>query len=312
MTNTSTADGTEPGFFCELPDYTILSVRSIDNLKFLQGQFTCDLREVSSNAWRYGALCTPQGRMVGNFLLAEWAPNHHLLRLPKSAAEAVATTLNKFAPFYKGAVTDDGADFVLYGLVGGDRLPKFLPTLPTGSNGCALVDDTLQLRLDESRYECWVRRHTSGPFRQKLQEAFPEQPASAWDLLTVRRGLGEVRGQTVETWTPHMLNLPAIGAVNFKKGCYTGQEIVARTEYRGHQKRAMYRVESSGTVPEPGTEILDETQRAGEIVLASPAGPDGRWEALAVIGDSHIDHTLTCEQHALRLLDLPYPVTRNR
>lgn len=306
MPNTS-----DHSFFCALNAHTLLKVSSVDNLKFLQGQFTCDVREASNTQWRYGALCTSKGRVVGNFLLVQAAPNEHLLRLPLSTADAVAGTLGKFAPFYKGKVTRLDKDYRLFGLVGTKTLSALSPLFtaaPMAIGECAQTEAGILLRLDEQRHECWLKTSAADEVRLSLQAQLEERPASAWDLLSIRQGLAEVRGPTVEEWTPHMLNLQAVGAVNFKKGCYTGQEIVARTEYLGHQKRAMYRITGTGVPPADAAALLDGEQAAGEIVMSSVT--DGGWEALAVIGTSHLAKPLSCLGQPVQLLDLPYALQR--
>lgn len=304
MPNITPADIT----FCQLTQYSLLSVSSADNLKFLQGQFTCDVREVSGQQWRYGALCTSKGRMIGNFLLAAPTAGQHILRLPTSTFDAVSATLKKFAPFYKGTLTAMTADYALVGLAGkscAEFISNIFAAAPPESNGSVVTDDAVIIRLEAERYECWIKQPAFPAYRKKLLAIATEQPASVWDLLNIRSGLGEVRGTTIEEWTPHMLNLQAIGAINFKKGCYTGQEIVARTEYRGQQKRAMYRVQGSGSPPDAGITILDGEQNAGEMVIASASG-NGQWEALAVISEQHLDKPLHCQDSTLQLLDLPY------
>jgi folate-binding protein YgfZ len=313
MPNIAPADIT----FCRLTQYGLLSVSSADNLKFLQGQFSCDVREVSERQWRYGALCTSKGRMIGNFLLAAPIASQHILRLPTSTLDAVSATLKKFAPFYKGTLTTITTDYSLVGLAGkscAEFIRNVFTAVPTDTYGIAVMDDAVIIRLDAQRYECWIKQSAFPAYLEKLQTSATEQAESVWDLSNIRNGLGEVRGSTIEEWTPHMLNLQAIGAVNFKKGCYTGQEIVARTEYRGQQKRAMFRIkgrrlQGSGLAPEAGTEILDGEQKAGEIVMAS-ATDNGDWEALAVINDQHLDKPLHCQQGVIQLLDLPYTTNK--
>lgn len=315
MPNITPADIT----FCRLTQYGLLSVNSADNLKFLQGQFTCDVREVSDQQWRYGALCTSKGRMIGNFLLTAPVAGQHMLRLPISTLDAVSATLKKFAPFYKGVLTTMTTDYVLVGLAGehcAEFIREIFAAAPTEPNAVVTLNDAVIIRLDEQRYECWIKQSAFPAYQEKFLAGATEQPASVWDLWNIRSGLGEVRGTTIEAWTPHMLNLQAIGAVNFKKGCYTGQEIVARTEYRGQQKRTMvrikgHRVQSSGSLPLPeaGSTILDGEQSAGEIVMAS-ATDNNHWEALAVINDQHLDKPLLCQQDALQLLDLPYTLIK--
>src|SRR5690606_18303251 len=167
---------------------------------------------------------------------------------PASTLDTVRATLSKFAPFYKGVISTVTPDYVLVGLAGAtsnEVVRQIFATAPTESQDVAITENAIVIRIDEQRYECWINPSAFPACRDQLLATTTEQPASAWDLFNIRSGLGEVRGATIEEWTPHMLNLQAVGAVNFKKGCYTGQEIVARTEYRGQQKRAMYRVQGS-------------------------------------------------------------------
>lgn len=304
MPNITPADITT----CRLTQYGLLSVNSADNLKFLQGQFTCDVREVSGQQWRYGALCTSKGRMISNFLLTAPTADQHILRLAISTLDAVNATLKKFAPFYKGTLTDITSEYALIGLAGpscAEFIREVFAATPTEPNGMAVTEDAVIIRLDSQRYECWIKSSRFDLYREKLAAGSTEKNEHFWDLLNIRSGLGEVRGPTIEEWTPHMLNLQAVGAINFKKGCYTGQEIVARTEYRGQQKRAMYRIQGSGFAPDEGVAIQDGEQSAGEIVMAS-ASDDSQWEALAVINEQHLDKTLRCQQSTVQLLDLPY------
>ena len=295
-----------------LSQYGLLSVVSNDNLKFLQGQFTCDVKEVSAEQWRYSALCTNKGRMISNFLLAQVAANQHLLRMNASTIEAVATTLKKFAPFYKGTVTDSTNDYVILGLATSGTeatLDSLLQNIfATSLAATDIVKTTEQftlVKLDAQRYECWIKKESAEKIWQQLSSLTTVIDESQWMLMNIRAGLGEVRKPTIEEWTPHMLNLQAIGAVNFKKGCYTGQEIVARTEYRGQQKRAMYRVSGNGSAPETAATLVDGEQPAGEIVIAA-ATNNNQWEALAVISDPHLEKSLQCNGQALQILSLPY------
>jgi len=295
----------------------LLSVSSNDNLKFLQGQLTCDLKEVTTEQWRYGALCTNKGRMISNFLLAQVADNQHLLCMHGSTIDAVLTTLKKFAPFYKGAVVDCTHDYVIIGLATSGTetdLNNLLQTIFTTSlpaNHSAKTTGQFTLvKLDTHRYECWVKKEFEEHIWPALTNHATVVDESQWELINIRAGLGEVRKPTIEEWTPHMLNLQTVGAISFKKGCYTGQEIVARTEYRGQQKRAMYRIAGSGTAPATGSPLTEGEQNIGEIVMAQTTG-DKQWEALAVLSDKQLEGaTILCAGSTIQILDLPYPIRK--
>jgi folate-binding protein YgfZ len=275
------------------------------------------VKEVTVEQWRYGALCTNKGRMISNFLLTQVAANQHLLRMHAATIEAVVTTLKKFAPFYKGTVTDHTSDYVMMGLASagaGTALDSLLQTVfantPLDINSAKTTEQFTLIKLDAHRCECWIKKESAEKVWQQLSSLTTVVDESQWTLMNIRAGLGEVRKPTIEAWTPHMLNLQAVGAINFKKGCYTGQEIVARTEYRGQQKRAMYCVSGTGVAPETAAAILDGEQQAGEIVMAAPTH-NHAWEALAVIADPHLDKPLQCNGQALQLLSLPYPFRKS-
>jgi folate-binding protein YgfZ len=296
---------------CQLASAGLLSVASNDNLKFLQGQLTCDLKEVSAEQWRYGALCTNKGRMISNFLLAQTAPNRHLLRMHRSTIEAVETTLKKFAPFYKGTVQDQSADYIIVGIAADAEtaldgfVQGIFSTHLSGINAVKTTEQFTLVKLDKHRYECWINKNAADSYWQKSIAAASVTDETQWELLNIRAGLGEVRKATIEEWTPHMLNLQAVGAISFKKGCYTGQEIVARTEYRGQQKRAMYHISGTGAVPATATALT-----GGEIVMAQATSAD-KWEALAVLSDKDLEHTtLSCAGYPVQILDLPYAIRK--
>lgn len=128
-----------------------------------------------------------------------------------------------------------------------------------------------------------------------------------WQLAGIRAGLPQVYPQTHETFVAQMLNLDLLNGVSFEKGCYTGQEIIARTHFRGAIKRRMFRFECACPPPAPGTRILIGEQHAGDVVDAAAAGAG--CELLAVINLAHQDAELKLEGGAqLRKLPLPYSV----
>lgn len=294
----------------------LLSVSSNDNLKFLQGQLTCDLAEVNAGQWRYGALCTNKGRMISNFLLVQHATNQHLLRMHASTVDAVLNTLKKFAPFYKGTVSNSTTDYVVVGIAADNEadinnlVQEVFSTQLSDNNAAASTEQFTLLKLDARRYECWIKTAFVDHYWQKLTAKAAVTDEAAWELLNIRAGLGEVRQASIEEWTPHMLNLQTVGAISFKKGCYTGQEIVARTEYRGQQKRAMYRIGGSGAAPATAAALLEAEHNRGEIVMAQTVA-DNRWEALAVVADKELAGSiLSCNGTAVQILDLPYAIRK--
>lgn len=136
----------------------------------------------------------------------------------------------------------------------------------------------------------------------ELPEGHPYREAD-WQLAGIRAGLPQVYPETYETFVAQMLNLDLLGGVNFEKGCYTGQEIIARTHFRGAIKRRMFRFECAGQPPAPGTRVLAGEQHAGDVVDAAGS------ELLAVISLAQADAEMKLEGGAqLKKLPLPYSV----
>jgi len=153
--------------------------------------------------------------------------------------------------------------------------------------------------------------------RSQLAAQLQQADLNAWLLGQIRAGIGQVMPQTRELFIPQMLNLQAVGGVSFKKGCYTGQEIVARMQYLGKLKRRLYRLSlEADELPEPGTPLFSPSHNSaiGEVVIAAKA--DQSIELLAVLqaeaADSGDVRLGTLEGPGLHLLDLPYQLDRDR
>lgn len=284
---------------CPLTDRGVIAARGPDTGKLLQGQLTCDMEQLTPDNPLTGALCTVKGRTISNFSVTEAGENGIRLICHRGLVAATLETLKKYAVFYKTELSDESDHYHCLGMAGIDpvSVPGEAITFPvTGNRQACLV-------APDQAPELW------------WQLAADATPAGLhyWQLLNIRDGLGEVRPETREEFIPQMLNLQATGAVNFRKGCYTGQEIVARMHYLGKLKRRMYHLAASAAdAPAPGTPcaIPGKKANAGHVVLAEKAGQE-TIELLAVltddaaaspqleIGDSALD---------IQVLPLPYSV----
>jgi folate-binding protein YgfZ len=182
----------------------------------------------------------------------------------------------------------------------------------------ARAGQLLAVRLGEDRAELWVPAARASEVRERLAASLSEGSLNDWLLAQIRAGVGQVFGATRELFIPQMINLQAVGGVSFKKGCYTGQEIVARMQYLGRLKRRLYRLAlDAGELPAPGSELFSPVHGSsvGEVVLAARAGD--AIELLAVlqddaVADGRIRLGQAEEGPALRLLDLPYVLDSDR
>lgn len=284
-----------------ITDRGLIQLTGADNDKLLQGQLTCDMRQLNVGGSQPGALCDNKGRMISNVVVSRPREDTVLMSLPAELISITIDTLKKFAVFYKTDISDVSQDYCVLGLSGGPtELPAETETLSVNH----LVSTSLRLlALEKNRAESlW----------KQLRTDYSKAGLHYWEYLNITAGIGEVRKETTGEFIPQMLNLQHVGAVSFRKGCYTGQEIVARMQYRGKLKRRMYclHTELSNTPPPGTTVFLPGNQEAGSILLAREcAGAAPSQVVLAILteeaaasGRLIIGETET----ATRILPLPY------
>ena len=270
----SAADG-----IAALPHWGVIVARGEDAASFLHGQLTQDVSSLSAGQARLAGYCSPKGRLLASFVV--WRCGDGSLALACSA-DVLAPTLKRLSMFVLRArcnLADATAELPLWGLTGeaaGRALgPSALAARPWDQG---VFDGSSWLRLpDAAGVPRWMLAGTDAPARLSL----PEVPSQRWQLLEVCSGLPRITAATADHFVPQMVNFELVGGVNFKKGCYPGQEVVARSQYRGTLKRRLFLMTAHGELA-PGTEVFhsdDPSQPAGEVVNAA-AGPDGTWAAL--------------------------------
>ncbi|MGF6096973.1 YgfZ/GcvT domain-containing protein [Pseudomonas sp. 18175] len=307
----------DSAFFCPLSHEGVLAVRGSDAAKFLQGQLTCNLNYLSDTQASLGARCTQKGRMQSSFRILLQGDGV-LLAMATELLEPQLADLKKYAVFSKSKLTDESAAWVRFGLVNADQaLASLGLELPAETDSVVRTETLVAIRVSPGRAELWIPAEHADTVRSQLAAHLDEKPLNEWLLGQIRAGIGQVMPQTRELFIPQMLNLQAVGGVSFKKGCYTGQEIVARMQYLGKLKRRLYRLSlNSAEMPEPGTPLFSPSHNSsiGEVVIAAKA--DQVIELLAVLqaeaADSGDVHLGTLEGPGLQLLDLPYTLDRDR
>ena len=308
---------TDSAFFCRLSHEGLLAVRGPDASKFLQGQLTCNLNYLSADSASLGARCTPKGRMLSSFRIIQQGDGY-LLAMASELLDSQLTDLQKYAAFSKSKLSDESAQWLRIGLQGGDAVLASLGlSLPATADSVAHANDMLAVRLSDGRSELWAPIAQAEAVLATLTAHLREAPLNDWLLAQVRAGIGQVFGATREQLIPQMINLQALGGVSFKKGCYTGQEIVARMQYLGKLKRRLYRLSLTGDeVPAVATPLFSPMHGSsvGDVVLA--ARSSAGIELLAVVKeDALLDgnlHLGSLEGPALQRLDLPYTLDADR
>lgn len=291
----------------------LFSVLGPDAEKFLQGQLSCDLKEVSALGSRLGAHCNIKGHMH-SLLRVLRVQDGFWLRGQRDLLPGAQVLLKKYMVFSKAQSQDLSDEVVGLGCSGPGAavlVEKVLGQVPSEVDGVYASEGMLAVRVPGKRFEIWLPGDQALALLPELIEFAPLGTTDRWELDEIRAAVPDLRRETVEAFIPQMTNLQALRGVSFTKGCYTGQEIVTRLQHRGQLKRPMYRATvSSDSRPLPGTALHSaDKNNIGKVVLAAPAA-DGQFELLAVIVKDLAESTpiLLGSQNgpALELLDLPY------
>ena len=237
----------------------------------LQGQLTCQMDDLTPDVSRLGAQCNPQGRIISFFRLFFWMDAFYL-QMPLNLIPIAEAALKKYAVFYKVEITDVSADMQSLALTG-FKAEALLASLglpaPTITNAVMTTDSLsiTKLPCDEPLYEILGETTSIQNFQNKLSAQTQLQNESAWHLLQMRTGIPMIYAETSQQFLPHELNLPLIEAVSFNKGCYTGQEIIARMHYRGIAKKSVgLGKATASTPPTRGADIYTLGNAIGTLV----------------------------------------------
>ncbi len=271
----------------DLSHFGVIQVSGADALTFLQGQLTQDVAKITGAHAGFAGHCSPKGRLLAHFL-AWKSGDDYFLQLPRELLEPIQKRLKMYVLRSKVVLTDVSDSVVRFGVAGGNAASLIkdvfgdVPSQPmeivSPSNGTIIA-------MPNNRFEIFPKGDAAGLWQKLSQHAKPVgEPA--WRWLQIRAGIPEIFAATQEQFVPQMVNDDLIGAVSFQKGCYTGQEIVARMHYLGKSKRRMVgaHVEASET-PRPGDAIYGsqlEGQAIGMVVDAAPA-PHGGFDLLISI-----------------------------
>ena len=281
----------------------VIRVQGEDAAKFLHGQLTQDFALLRPGEARLAAFCNAKGRMQASFIALRRGADEILLVCSRDLLPPTLKRLSMFVLRAKAKLSDATAEFAVCGLAG-DALPSAgaAPWSVTELAGGHVVN--LYPAEGQPR-GLWV-----GP-TDAPAPAGPALDAATWNWGEVRSGIATITSPIVEAFVPQMLNYESVGGVNFKKGCYPGQEVVARSQFRGTLKRRAFIAHADGELA-AGQEVFqasDAEQPAGVVAQAAPA-PGGGWDAIvslqlaaAEAGDLHAG---SATGPALQLLPLPY------
>lgn len=297
-------------FACPLPGIGIIEATGAEAGAFLQGQLSNDILALDAGASQLAAYCNPKGRMLALFRVIR-RQDGYLLLLPRALLANVLKRLRMYVLRAKVTLADVSDRWAALG-VSGEQAAALLAAqgleLPDAPDAGRWQDDAGIWRLRGERPRALVL----APAERMAQlwtalASLPRVGEPVWRLLDIRAGVPEILPGAQESIIPQMANLDLIGGISFTKGCYPGQEIVARMHYLGNLKRRTYRLLIDGDAPAPGAEVRDANGAlAGEVVMAAP-GPDGRSEALAVLQMNRAGTTgLQVDGRSVQAQPVPY------
>jgi folate-binding protein YgfZ len=280
--------------YIAIPNFDLIRVSGKDAATFLQGQLTCNVVKLTSEQWIPGAYCEINGKVIADFRLFDHEQGYYLL-CQQGVGTALKEALSKYAVFSKASIEVLSDDYYRLGFYGEHSVRQWLKE-NIGSTGFpdlklrfTSVENCLILNLlgSESRFEVLVPRERM-PNPDKMLELATDANKADWRLADIRDGHVHIEQDMMNQYTPQVLNYDLIGAVDFKKGCYRGQEIVARMHYKGSAKKRLFRIELEGSMPSLGDTVSVAGKDLGSIISVAPSGENAS-EALAVLSSIVLD-----------------------
>jgi len=284
----------------------VIQIEGKDAAKFIQGQLTHDFALLGQDTARLAAFCNPKGRMQASFVGFKRPNGVIFLVCSRDLLAATVKRLSMFVMRAKAKLTDVSDQFQVFGLAGDATISVASHAVPAWSKS----DFDAATLVNLYPAEGVSRQLLVVPVGGEVPQG-PALTAEHWAWGEVRSGVATVTLPVWETFVPQMLNYESVGGVSFKKGCYPGQEVVARSQFRGTLKRRAF-IAHCAAPASSGAEVFaadDANQPVGTVVQAA-AAPSGGWDAivslqLTAVSSSTV-HLGAADGPVLQLLQLPY------
>lgn len=302
-----------------LSNHSLISVAGADRQKFLQGQISTHMLQLADLHHSAGVACSPNGRMYSNFRIMDTG-ERYLLSMNSGLTETTLETLKKYAVFFKVDLAIQ-PDYMIIGL-SGDHIDTILATLfpnsslPINDEVIAITNDSYLIKIpgNRTRYQLWLPGSDLPGWWPELTKQLTPATEAFWQLLNIESVTPELNKETSDKYIPQHLNQPSLGGVSFKKGCYTGQEIVTRMQTLGQQKSRCYWL----TLNSPAEPVINarlyngDGKPVGEIIQTARNIETNGMELLAVIridAAEANDVFMTAEKgQPLQVHELPYAI----
>jgi folate-binding protein YgfZ len=304
------ADGT---IVADLSQLGVIAFNGDEAASFLQNQLTNDVRNLHADGAQWNGYCSPKGRLLGNFLMWRQADDY-CLQLAGEILSSVQKRLSMFIMRAKVQVrdaSDESVRLVVAGKQAAAAVSAAMGALPEAAMHSATVEAGQVIRVGEDKFVLSIAPGRAEAVWTILRGSTTPVGAPVWDWLRLNAGIPMIVTATQEQFVPQMVNYEVIGGVSFQKGCYPGQEIVARSQYLGKLKRRMFLAQVDAEAA-PGDALYSadiEGQATGTVVNAAPS-PSGGFDVLVVVqvesANTQTLHLKAADGAILTLKPLPY------
>lgn len=291
-------------FACSLDDLGIIKISGEEASKYLQGQITVDLDKLTEQDFMLGCHCDFKGKAWNIFYAFGSKTDIYLLCHREGIAASLAE-LKKYAVFSKAEIIDDSENWIIRGGKGNEfesACTRYVSSLPSQDRPLSRSDVAFVAYLEQpvKRYLLITQQQQDSDVEMSLKNILVD--AQLWDFLDIQSGVANIQKATSNEFVPQMLNMQALDAIDFQKGCYMGQEVVARTKYLGKNKRATFILHGAlSDKAQAGAQLemqVGENWRRGGVIIRSASVEQQTW-LLAVLPND------TEQAAVLRLKDAP-------
>ncbi|NOQ88528.1 MAG: hypothetical protein GQ550_06345 [Gammaproteobacteria bacterium] len=306
---------------CDLSHFSTLVVAGDDAADFMQGQFTNDIEKVDEDNSQLNAFCNNKGRMIANFRLFKYQQNY-FFSLKNSLVEQSIEHLQNYILRAQVAIQDVSEQLIHLGVSGTNAeksLSSFVDITNQEIDGVSFNENYIAIRIaslhgsEKPRFEVFCSFEHAKTLWEKISAQAETINSASWDYLNIQAGLPFIDSSTSKEFVPQMANMELINGVSFTKGCFTGQEIVARMHYLGKLKKRCYKVHiASEDKPVAGGKLFAENAKAGQntgMIIQAEKTPESGYDALAVIQIADTESNLflnDADGPVVTVKDLPY------
>ncbi len=305
---------------CDLSQYSTIVIAGNDASSFMQGQFTNDVNNVNDDTSQLNGFCNKKGRMVANFRLFTHQGNY-FLSINNSLVENSISHLQNYVLRSHVAIQEISEQLIHLGISGDNAvelLSPFIDNISEEIDSVSHNEDYIALRVAGTtpRYEIFCSLEHAKALWEKVSAQAEVVSSSSWDYLNILAGTPFIDINTSEEFVPQMANMELINGVSFSKGCFTGQEIVARMHYLGKLKKRTFKIHiDTEEKPNTGDKLFAENARAGQntgAILQVEKNPESGYDALAVIQIADTESALFLNDAngpAVTVKTLPYSLS---